>query len=333
MRLEHKIILSMYYKNSKNSISELRIDMIQMLLMLEGIFNFVEYKYDTEGQEIRIVPSSDKEAEYNSLVDDSDDECKAVGILTIDYAGVPLFSNSDYQQIHTRQAILPDARKNLYCLNILMEGVNSINFLNNRKSHIYYRFFSHKEGRDFVSFLVTMVLKLIWGYWENGDKGAKEVLEHLKSDYDGMKEVFDKREAFLRNLCHREQRLRDTYERNFFVNESMMFIKWAEKQEKAFEMQMIDFIFLDNEVSRKQALHLMRHILRIAKVFIGKDIDIWQDSCLDVDSRLPSPKEFENIDRVLDKLENEYNHLGFNIGLWANSYTEQMALIVDELSL
>ena len=324
----------MYYTNPKNSISKLRIDMEQMLLMLEGVFNLAEYKYDTEGQEIRFVPFSGKEKEYSNLVDDSDSECKAVGILkTDDYAGASLFSKSDYQKIHNWQAILPDARKNIYYLNILMEGVNSRHFLKNRKSHIYYWLFSHKEGKDFVSFLATMVLKLIWEYQKNGNKGAKEVLAHLKNDYDAMKTVFSKREAFLRNLCHREQRLRDIYERNFFVNESIMFIKWMEKQVKASDTQMIDFIFLDNEVSRKQALQLMRHIIRIAKVFTRENIDIWQDNCLDDYSRFPSPKEFENIDRILDKLENEYDHHGFNIGLWADSYTRQMTLIVNELNL
>lgn len=330
MRSEHKIILSMYYTNPDNNKFLLRIDMTQMLLMLEGIFNLVEYKYNIDGTEIRIVPLSSKEAEYNSLVEDSDDKYRAIGILKTNHAGVSLFSKSDYQKIHIRQTNLPDARKNLYYLNVLIEGVNSLNFLKNRRSYIYYRLYSDKEGKDFVSFLVTMVLKLIWECQKNGNKGARDVLAHLKNDYDVMQEVFDKRKAFLENLCRREQRLRDKYEEHFFVNESLMFVKQVEKQEKASKLQIMDFIFLDNDVSKKQAFHLMQHIMRIAKVFTGRDVYIWQ---IDVYNSSSGPKEFENVDRILSELENEYDHPGFNMGLWADSYTNQMALLVDELNL
>ena len=252
MNNEQKIILSLYYAvpnvsscRIKETSFSLGMDMEQLLLLMKGVFDKEEWKYHMESGRLKIIPSFDKEDEYEQLVNQSDPELKSSRILDIPADGRGKFQRKDYMKINSYNRELKNAKNSLYFLNVLMNRVNATSVLGERENLVFYCLFSSKAGKEFVCVLASILLKLSATFSENGgDERIKEIIECFLKECNRMQVFYMDSLKILSEMETWETEKRDEYEKYFFINESGKLKSWIiDHRSLAENGNILDFIF------------------------------------------------------------------------------------------
>lgn len=339
MNKEQKIILSLYYANPNaepSQISEaaysIGMDMLQMLLLMEGVFDKVEYNYYLECGKVQCKPAGDKNEEYEGLIEQSDPELKKAQILAVMYGGIWRFEKQGYMDVNFYCHDIPDVKKHLYFFNILINNVNGRSLLQERETLVVYRLFSIRGGKEFVRCLYFMMEKLVSAFLDRNKKEANGVIETLNKDYELIKASYENRQNFLKNMWKRKQRMHYLKQSNFFVNQSEIFETWIEEHLNAIEEDMLEFIFYKNKVFKNYALHFMLHIVKISRVLMKNSAVILWEQEFKRDS-FPELKPFCHLDHLVQRLEGAGKSESFDIPGWAGEYRDKLFSIAKELRL
>lgn len=340
MRAEHEIILSLYYTGADTkAFSDAKIqysmdlDMEQLLLMMEGVFDVIEYKYCIGDGKIQAIPSSNKEAEYAVLIESTEEERKKAGLLAVADSSRVNFQKSDYEKIASYKTKLPSSKKHLYFFNILVQNINGTNKLAERESLSYYQLFSIKGGKELVSCLLTMTLQLAVAYQIGGYGEANKVIASLDEDYKLMRKLYDKAPIFLNNMQSRERHLRNTYQLNVIINQSRVIVNWIENHRKIIERKdFLDFIFCENITLKNYALHFMYLFTRINRALMGERcIKMQWDKDFDFNTSVLAQREFTHLDNLVTKLEERELNACFDMNSWVAQYTAKLYAFATEL--
>lgn len=328
MKKEHMIILSLYYTNPKTDPTLIRvpkfcisIDMLQLLLLMEGVFGKSEYKYCVVNKKIEIVPLSDKESEYIEMIDLSNEEYRITKVINVKNRDYTILGDLDYTEIQHYEENIPKAKDNLYFFNILITMVNGTSILTKRENLVYYYLFSNRGGKEFVSYLITMTLYLLIAYRDAGCESAKQVIEALNYDYTLMKEIYNNSRIVLSEMSNRERRMRLSYKPRFFINQSNSFKEWIRNHQSIIEKKnILEFIFYQNNTLKNYALHFMRYIVRIGTVLIGRECGTfpWEKES-EIESVTES-RDFYDLNKSIKELEVEGVKLSFDKGKWIEQY-------------
>lgn len=335
---KHKIIMSMYYSNPYTKASSIKeaeynigIDMTQLLLLMEGVFDEKEYKYCNDRKRLRIEPREDKKDKYSCLIDDSDKELKQAEILI---APVELPETPDYQQIDSFGAQLPKAKDYLYFFNVLINDVNGRSMLQTRESFVYYRLFNIRDGKDYVCFLITMVLRLLTAYSEGGCEGAKEIVETLDEDYIKMRYVYNNRYNVMENMRDREEDFQNMYPVHIFVNQSQVFRDWLEERQNITkETNIFEFIFYQNHAMKQYALNFLNHIIQIARTLLDdeKSLGNWEKIINQTGRR--TRRDFYHLDKLLSQLKDKKGDKSFDMNQWTYQYMQRLEALTKTLPI
>ncbi len=345
MREEQKIILSLYYADptaKPSNIQETKLsigmDVVQMLFLMEGVFDEIEYKYYIADGKIQSQPIGDKIKEYQDLIEQSDPELKVAQVLAAVNNGENAFQDLDYRKIDSyrrnRTAKMAVPKDNLYFLNILVRNVNGKHVLGERNTHIFYHLFSNRKGKEFIGCLVSMMVKFISTLLKGDVEEAEKVIAVLNGDYDLMKVAYQNRKKFLENMMRHEQRMRYDYPENFFLNQSEKFRTWVkDHRDIKDEGDILKFIFYKNEALKNFTLHLMLHIVKISRIFLK---DKHKITLLEKNFKLSEVlqmSEFYHLDRLIEKLEERGKDSSFDMIKWANEYNGKLYDLAKELRL
>lgn len=332
MREKQKIILSLYYADPNTDPSRIReteynlgLDMVQMLLLMEGVFDEIEYKYCIKEEKIEILPSEDRKVEYENLVDCSIEELKNAKVFAITDRNRINYQELDYKEIDSYKKILPHAKDHLYFLNVLMSNVNATSKLSERQSLICYRLFNNKNGKDFIGCLLFIAVSLLVEYRSGGCEKANRVIDSLNKDYSLMKRIYSNASTFLQNLKDLEQEMKYTYYSNFFVNQSEMFIDWVENHQNIIgENNILEFIFFRNETLKNYTLHLMWHIIKISQILMGQSrVKIQWEYDFDL-TKISEPRDFYHLDILIQELEEQKESSSFEVNVWIERYIKRL---------
>lgn len=332
MRAEQKIILSLYYADPNTDPSlikeaefSLGMDVVQMLLLMEGVFDEIEYKYYIKDEKIGISPLSEKKLEYENLVDCSVGELKSAKVFAITDRARIDYQELDYKEIDGYKKILPYAKDHLYFLNVLMSNVNATSKLSDRQSLVCYRLFNNKNGKDFISCLLFIAASLLIEYRSGGCEKANRVIESLNKDYLLMKKIYSNASTFLQNLQNREQEMKYTYCSNFFVNQSEIFIDWIESHQNIIEENnILEFIFFRNDTLKNYTLHLMWHIIKISQILVGQSrVEIQWEHDFDL-TKTFEPRDFYHLDILIQELEEKRESSSFDVNDWIDRYISRL---------
>lgn len=341
MREEQKIILSLYYINPRvkpSNIKEVRcsvgMDMLQLLLLMEGVFERKEYKYYIKDKKIQGKPTADNDKDYQGLVEQENRELKEAQVLAVQHDGRYGFQDLEYMKIDTYCEDLPDAKKHLYFFNILMNNINGVSLLGERETLVCYRLFSNRGGKEFISCLLSMIVKLVSAFLVGEKEEADEVIETLNKDYELIEKAYNGGQVFLENMCNREYEMRYLYQFNFFVNQSEMFETWVmERQEAIKKGNALEFIFYNNKTFKNYSLNFMLHIAKISRILMQDErrVIFWEEK-FDLNS-IPEMREFYNLDYLVSKLEEDGMDSSFDTIGWINDYIAKLFAFARELKL
>lgn len=341
MRTEQKIILSLYYNDPKvrqSNINEAKfsvgMDISQLLFLMEGVFHKVEYKYCIVNGKIQSRPAEDKSKEYQDMVEQETPELEQAGVLAVKCDGKDGFQDTDYERINLYCDKIPYVREYLYFLNILIRNINGTRLLNERENPVFYRLFSNRNGKEFISCLLSMMVKFISAFLTGKTEEADEVLLTLNKDYELMQAVYQEGQNFLENMQSQEQRMRQDNAGNFFVNQSEIFKTWVIDHQNVIEGEdMLEFVFYKSKALKNYALHLLLHIVKITQVLMKdrkRDI-LWRKSFNLNDT--PQMLDFYHLDCLVEELEKEGEKESFDIIAWANRYNARLYEFSRELEL
>lgn len=325
MNTEHKIIFSMYNSISKrvnNPKLSQSLDIEQLLLFMECVFDKIEYKYLIENCKIKILPQSTYKLEYQSLLDQSDVIYIESSILRDQITEGIDSEKYYYERIDEYQSELPQIKERLYFMNIFFNFVNCTCMLPNRENLTYNFMFSIKNGKDFVSCLISMTLKLLLSYQSGGCEEAIKVIQAINLSYDKMKNFYNDRNRILSDMQHRNWNQRQTYRKDFFINQSYIFNEWIENHKQINDI--FEFMFYKNNVLKSYAIHFMQHIIKISQIIMKHKRILLQWEGEYGLYNISVSLDFKNLDRMLEILEKNYADSEFNVSIWIGEYIKEL---------
>lgn len=348
MKKEHKIIMSTYFKMPNTAPSLLgradyrysvSMDVEQLLYMMEAVFDHVEYKYYIRNGQTNIVPLEEKKAEYNKLVDDSKAEFIRNGILAVNKEGEEGFSEQDYRDIEKYESDnesreKPKAREILYLMCALTNWMNSTGRVGERKNVPYYCLFTYQSGKEFIGYLMAMLLQLLIACRDAGDEKAEKVISSLNQDYDSMQQFYSKAKEILDKLKRQNKDLPNNYDQEFFVNSSDILTDWTLKQQNILMKDDIwEFIFRGNKeygwkANMKLANNLLWHIVQISRLILHQEHgSIKWEKKLKKEAGL---SDFQYLDSLIKELEESSDNPEFDKSNWIGRYIAGLSRLVDE---
>lgn len=326
----------MYYANPDNDLLKISdncctmgMDVVQLLLLMDGVFQQQDYKICRSMNQFYIAPVEDKKDVYEEMVIQSDDELRKAMVL--DERKID-FSSDDYKNISEYDNISWDTRDNLYYLNVLVHHINGNKTLAERKSEIFYWIFNNKNGKDFISWLFTMLGYLATQCYSTDEKGVNDILTFINETYKSMKEIYAGRFYLLQKMFEREKDIQKYY-RHYFVNESSGFIECMKDRSKgAQSKRVLDFVFYKNVCNKKLAGHIMWHIIKISRFLGGKNaiLSEWENELSNWSDKNQS-MEFYHLNNLLNELDNRGTE--FDKITWADTYLKHMNLIYRKHNL
>lgn len=315
------------------------MDMEQLLYMMEGVFGRVEYKYCTENERTNIVPIEEKKAEYDKLVDDSTAEFASNRILAVNKDGEEGFSEQDYHNIvkyenDNKNREKPKVRETLYLMCALTNWMNSTGRVGERENVPYYCLFTYQSGKEFVGYLVAMLLQLLIEYRDAGNEKAEKVISNLNRDYDSMQQFYSKAKEILDKLKRQNKEIQNSYDQNFFVNSSDILTDWILKQQNIRrEDDIWEFIFRGNKeygwkANMKLANNLLWHIVQISRLILHKEHGSikWEEKL----KKEAGSSDFQYLDSLIKELEENNDNPAFDKSNWIEKYIAGLSRLVDE---
>ena len=280
MQQKLRIIMSAYYAEGHNEdISgadlafTMRLDLTQALLAIEGIFDYEGYKYSADENGIVIEPYSQYQDQLNSMIDASRELFAKRGILLRNNAGKAFYEETEYKKV-IEDVYLKEAQNNLYHFSCLFSNINRTNSIEERNSLLYYMLFGNRDGKEFLSYLTSMLVRLvvICCIIRNKKQFIK-FIESINYDYDIIQKLFRERGAFLLNLRARNNnyRVQNNEFKVFFVNSFAELNNWVKRKETNAENSLLDFVFDNNIEGKKKAKVIISQFVRIFNTCNGDE--------------------------------------------------------------
>lgn len=304
------------------------MDMMQLLLLMRGVFGQSEFEYYIEDNKMKLFPKDDKKAEYNAMINCSNEELKKAGIIEIGVSPNREFGDKDYQKIDAYSDNVPEIKENLYFLNLITKQFNCSSKLDERGNISYYLLFSNQSGKEFVHYLFAMILQILKEYRKGEIEKAHCVVRALDRDWSFMKQYYNNAETILKAIESRDEEMRvGMYQNHFFINASNIMRSWIVEQQTR-KSDIWEFVFPQNRTWRNWALCLMWHVIQINRFLLGKNERLRWEKGLKSAS---SPTEFYYLDILIGELKKYSGDTSFNSGNWVKQYVVKMNELINEI--
>ncbi len=334
MQQELKIIMSTYYADGHNidlpeinKMYTMRLDQTQVLLIIEGIFDYEQYKYKVRKAKTSVEPIYEYDKQFGKIIDSSEKIFKENGVLLIsDAKGEKLYQDNEYQQ-SVGNSYIKDAQNNLYHFSCLVSNINGKKELTERSSLLYYLLFGNRDGKEFLSYLTSMLTGLAV-ICHSGDKEVfEEYINGVNAVYQGIQKAFNERNKFLINLAVRNNKyMQHSNEfKLFFVNSYAELTDWIKRKNNLSYPNLLDFLFDNNIEGKKKAIVIIKQFIRLFDAFNTDDRVqlLWKTVTLDSLSIASSA----NLDILISEVELSHN---FN-ATWYAKYLKELYTFTKQI--